>query len=193
MRITVVHAHPDPSSFSTALFHTVVDALRAHEIDAFDLYADGFMPAMSATERHGYHGESPMVDPLVQRYAQAVNLADALVFVYPTWWSGLPAMVKGWLEKVMVPGVAFGFDAAGKVEPRLQHVRRIAGVSTYGSSRWRVLLATDGGRRTLLRALRVSTGFSTRTTWLGLYGMDTITAGERQRFLVSVHEEFASW
>ena len=56
------------------------------------------------------------------------------MFVYPTWWSGLPAVLKGWLERVMVPGVGFTFDAqSGKVQPGLRHVRRIVGISTYGS------------------------------------------------------------
>ena len=193
MHITVVHAHPSPSSFNRAVFDTTVGALGRHDLDAFDLYADGYQPAMTAEERRAYHGDAPILDPLVERYAAAVNRADALVFVYPTWWSGVPAIMKGWLEKVMVPGVAFGFDATGRVEPRLQHVRRIAGVTTYGSAHWRVSLGADGGRRTLLRALRVSTGWRTRTTWLGLYGMDTATAGERQEFLGRVEREFSRW
>ena len=53
------------------------------------------------------------------------------MFVYPTWWSGLPAILKGWLERVMVPGVGFTFDSrTGKVKPGLTHVRRIVGIST---------------------------------------------------------------
>lgn len=193
MRIVVVHAHPNPSSFNRAVFDTAVGALERHEVQAFDLYADGFQPAMTAAERHAYHGDTPLLDPLAARYAAAVDTAEALVFVYPTWWSGMPAIMKGWLEKVMVPGIAFGFDAAGKVEPRLQHVSRIAGVTTYGSSRLQVALGADGGRRTIKRALRVSTGIRTRATWLGLYGMDRSTSGQREAFLAKVDQEFRSW
>ena len=140
MNIVVVHAHPSPTSFNRALFDVTVAALteRGHHVDAFDLYADGFQPAMTAAERHAYHGDIPVIDPLVATYSQAIDRAEAMVFVYPTWWSGLPAMMKGWLEKVMVPGIAFGFDEAGKVAPRLQHVNRIAGITTYGSPRWQV-------------------------------------------------------
>jgi len=196
MRIVVVHAHPSPSSFNKALFDTCVRVLREqrHEVDAFDLYADQFDPVMSAAERGAYHTAEPILDPLVRRYADAVDLAEALVFVYPTWWSSMPAMLKGWLEKVMVPGIAFGFDARGKVEPRLQHVRRIAGVTTYGSPRWLVTIGPDNGRRTLMRALRVSTGFlHTRTTWLGLYKMDTAQQPDREAFLRRVEKELSSW
>ena len=84
---------------------------------------------------------------------------DTLIFVYPTWWSGLPAMLKGWLERVMVPGVAFGFDPdSERVTPRLGHVRRIVGISTYGSPRAYVAAVNDNGRRTLTRALRLCCG-----------------------------------
>lgn len=196
MNIVVVHAHPSPTSFNRALFDVTVAALteRGHDVDAFDLYADGFQPALTAEEREAYHGDIPVVDPLVATYSQAIDRAEAMVFVYPTWWSGLPAMMKGWLEKSMVAGVAFGFDEkSGKVKPRLQHVRRIAGVTTYGSAPWHVKLLNDNGRRTLLRALRVSTGLRTKTTWLGLYRMDTSTPEQRTAFLAKVEREFRSW
>ena len=66
----------------------------------------------------------------------------------------------------MVPGVGFTFDEAGRVRPGLGHVRRIVGVSTYGSPRPAVALVNDNGRRTLTRALRMSCGLRVRTTWL---------------------------
>ena len=69
----------------------------------------------------------------------------------------------------MVPGVGFRFDErTGKVKPGLGHVRRIVGISTYGSPRSHVLAVNDNGRRILTRALRMSCGLRTRTTWLGL-------------------------
>ena len=193
MRVTVVHAHPAPTSFNHAVYRTVCDALSHHHVDAFDLYADGFQPAMTREEREAYHTAEPILDPLVRRYAAAVDAADSLVFVYPTWWAGLPAIAKGFLDKVLVPGVAFGFDASGKVEARMQHIRRLAGVTTYGSHRAAVALTTDGGRRTIMRALRTTTGLRTRSTWLGLYSMDSSTPEQRAAFLRRVEREFASW
>jgi putative NADPH-quinone reductase len=194
MEIVVVHAHPALQSFNRVLFDTVCESLRTrHSVSAFDLYTDGFQPAMSMQERRAYETDDPIRDPLVDRYADAVRRADAMVFVYPTWWSGMPAMMKGWLEKVMVPGVAFGFDDSGKVKPRMQHVRRLAGVTTYGSPRWGVAIGADGGRRIVRRALRLSTGLRTRTTWLGLYSMDTSTPEQREAFRERVAAEFSTW
>ncbi len=115
------------------------------------------------------------------------------MFVYPTWWSGLPAILKGWLERVMVPGVGFRFDErTHKVRPGLGQVRHIIGISTYGSPRSYVRLINDNGRRTLTRALRMSCGFRARPTWLGFYAIDTSTLAAREEFAARVEREMAA-
>ena len=142
---------------------------------------------MSAAERAAYHGERPILDPVVERYAELVRSAQLLVFVYPTWWSGLPAILKGWLDRVLVPGVAFEFhERTERVRPALGHVRRIVGVSTYGSPKTYVMAINDNGRRTLTRALRMCCGVRTRTSWLGLYSIDTSTDRQRAEFAARV-------
>jgi NAD(P)H dehydrogenase (quinone) len=184
----VVVAHPRPDGFAHELGRRAVGGLRAagHDVEVLDLYALGFRAAMSAAEREAYHGEEPLLDPMVAEHARLLGSARVLAFVYPTWWSGLPAVLKGWLERVMVPGVAFRFDELGKVRPALTGVEAIVGVSTYGSSWAYVRAINDNGRRTLTRALRMSCGPRTRTRWLGLYGMDTSTETQRADFAGSV-------
>ena len=194
MLVAVVVAHPSADSYCRYLASRAIGGLVAggHEVELLDLYADGFCVAMSAEERKAYHGDSPICDPLVARYAEIVQRAGALVFVYPTWWSTLPAILKGWLERVMVPGVAFCFDErTGKVEPALGNVRVIIGISTYGSPRSYVRLMNDNGRRILTRALRVSCGVRTRTRWLGLYAIDSSTEHQRAEFAASVERAMA--
>jgi putative NADPH-quinone reductase len=154
-----------------------------------DLERLGFRAAMSPDERAAYHGEDPILDPLVARHAELVGRATLLAFVYPTWWSGLPAILKGWLERVMVPGVGFRFDErSGKVRPGLTNVDTIVGVSTYGSRRAYVRAINDNGRRTLTRALRLSCGLRTRTRWIGMYGLDSSTAVQRAEFAAAVEQ-----
>jgi NAD(P)H dehydrogenase (quinone) len=186
VRVLVVQAHPDPNSFSAAQLHVVERALEAggHERRVLRLYELGFRAAMTAEERRAYHTPSPILDPQVAEHAADVRWAEALIFVYPTWWSGHPAILKGWLDRVLVQGVAFGFDPkTNKVRPLLGHVRHIVGISTYGSPRLYVRLISDAGRRTLVRALRHSCGLRTRTTWLGFYGLDGSTVEQRRAFL----------
>jgi putative NADPH-quinone reductase len=193
VRALVVVAHPCADSFCHVLAGRAVAGLRAagHEVTVLDLYAEGFRVAMSADERAAYHGEEPILDPMVRRHAGEVVAAEALVFVYPTWWSGLPAILKGWLERVLVPGVGFRFDEKGKVRPGLGRVRHLVGVSTYGSPRTYVRLINDNGRRTITRALRLSCGLRVRSHWHGLYAIDTSTEADRAEFAARVESRMA--
>ena len=189
MRVALILAHPNPDSFAHELARRARSGLVAggHDVTLVDLCALGFRAAMSEEERIAYHGDRPILDPLVQAHADLVRSVDTLVFVYPTWWSGLPAILKGWLERVLVPGVGFRFDErSGKVRPGLTDVRRLIGISTYGSPRWYVRLVNDNGRRTLMRALRLSCGWRTSRRWLGMYAIDTTTPAERDEFAAHV-------
>ena len=194
MRTLVLFAHPDPQSYGAALAEAVMRGLDAggHEARLVDLYAEGFDPVMSRADRVAYESEQAVVDAAVAAQAEHVRWAEAIVFVYPTWWAGLPAMVKGWLDRVLVPGVAFVLDErTRKVRPTLQHVRVVAGVSTYGSPRVYVGVLGDGGRRTINRALRLVCGRRTRTVWLGLYAMDRRTDAERRTFVAAVEHRMS--
>lgn len=194
MRVVVVLAHPDPNSFNHAIAAKACSTLEAagHTVTMLDLYADGFRTAMSPAERVAYHSDRPILDPMAERHAEMVKQADALVFIYPTWWSTLPAILKGWLERVMVPGVGFVFDEHHHVKRGLTQVHRIVGISTY-ETRWISVKAThDNGRRVLLRALRLNTASLTRRTWLGLYEMETRSDAQRAAFLKRVERTVRS-
>jgi putative NADPH-quinone reductase len=190
-QVLVVVAHPCHDSFTHAVARSAVEGLdrAGHRTDVIDLYADGFRTAMSLDERLAYETPEPILDDQVNRHVALLRAADTIVFVYPTWWSGLPAILKGWLERVTVPGVGFTFDErTDKVRPGLTHLRRIVGVSTYGSRRAYVLAVNDNGRRTLTRALRMAAGLRARTTWLGMYALDTSTAADRAEFIQRVRD-----
>lgn len=194
MKALVVVAHPCDDSFSHAAADRAVDGLTAagHTVDVIDLYAEGFRAAMSYEERIAYESGDPILDPQVAAHVELLQSAQILVFVYPTWWSSMPAILKGWLERIMVPGVGFRFDEkSGKVKPGLLHVKRIVGISTYGSPWLAVRLVNDNGRRMLTRSLRMSSGLRTRTEWFGLYGMDTVNAADRTAFLARVEQRMA--
>ncbi len=192
MKVLVVCAHPRGDSFTHAVADAAVRGCEraGHEVTVLDLYALGFRPAMTCAEHRAYHSDRPLLDPMTLEHAELVRAHQMLVFVYPTWWSSLPAILKGWLDRVMVQGVAFHFDGR-RLRPALTHVRRIVGIATYGSPWTLVKLLHDGGRRTLLRALRMSCGVRTATTWLGCYSIDTAGAAERAAFLDRVEHTMA--
>lgn len=191
MRALVVYAHPSPDSLTHALYATATAALASagHEVVGVDLYAEELVPAMDEAERRAYHSDHPILDPTVARHADLVRWADALVFVYPTWWMGVPAVLKGWLERVLVPGVALHVHpVTRRVVSDLGSIQRVVGITTYGSSWLAVRLVHDGGRRTVLRALRMLCGPRCRTSWLALYSIDRTTFDDRARFLARVEQ-----
>ena len=180
----IVHAHPSKDSFNQRLGATAADALSArNQVEFIDLYGIGFAAAMGKDELAAYRAGRPSLDPVVEHHADLVSRASTLVFVYPTWWMGLPGMLKGWLEHVMRPGVAFDYAESGKIKPSLRSVRRIIAITTYGSPRWRMTLLGDGGRRTLGRALRVNVPHRVDRVWLGMHSLDSSTAEQRETFV----------
>lgn len=193
MRAVLIVAHPHPDGLTHAIARRARSGLEAggHSVIVHDLYEEGFRAAMTAEERHAYHGDHPSLDPLVDEHIADLRQAEIVVFVYPTWWSSVPAVLKGWFERVMLPGVGFVFDATGKVRPGLTTVRRLVGISTYGSSWISVKAVNDNGRRTIMRAMRLSTGIRTRRTWLGLYSIDASNHARRTKFLDRVETTMA--
>ena len=194
MRALVVYAHPSPDSLTHALYEAATAALAAagHEVVGLDLYAEELAPAMSEAERRAYHSDQPIIDPTVARHAELVRWADTLVFVYPTWWMGLPAILKGWLERVLVPGVAFHLD------PATNRVVSDLGASDGSSAsrptdrrgRRSASCTTAAGGR-CCAALRMLCGRRCRTAWLALYSVDTATPGERDRFVARVEQRLS--
>ena len=192
MRVIVVLGHPSADSYCAAIFNEIVNSLRKkHQVTEIRLADEKFTTAMTSKERQAYETDSPLISDDTRRHAQLLVEAEALIFVYPTWWSGLPAQLKGWIERIFVLGVAFQFNKNNRIRPNLNNIRHIIGVSTYGSP-WRyVKLVNDNGRRTLTRALRASTGLRTRTMWHGIYELDTCTAEQREKFITDTAGKIA--
>lgn len=194
VRTVLVHAHPSSDSFSRRLRDTAERVLRAngHDVTVIDLYEEGFDPRMTREERLRYESDDPIVDPQVRRYADLVTEAEMLVFVYPTWWFGMPAILKGWIERVFVPGVSFVFDDANRPRPGLLRLRRLVGISTYGSTRGYMRFFNDAGRRVIRRSVSVlAPPLRVRTTWFGRYHMDVATPADRDAFVARVERGLA--
>ena len=188
MKVHVVHCHPDPDSFVAAARDRVMAGLAAggHEVRLLDLYADGFVPELSAWERE-HHLDDPSVKPDIATYAADLQWCEALVLVYPTWFSGQPGMLKGWIDRVWVQGVAYDLpEGANTIRPRLRNLRRIVVVTTHGSPKWMNVLQGEGGKRVVFRSLRMLCNRFARTTWLAFYGIDLADLDRRRAFLDKV-------
>lgn len=188
MKILVVYAHPVAESFGAALRDTVITTLtlRGHDVRLLDLYAMGFDPVMSGDERRGYN-DGPPADPALTPHIEALRWADGLILVYPTWWNAMPAILKGWFDRVWAVDVAFGNASdGGRIIPKMQHIRLLGIVTTGGASRWISWLMGQPGRRIIMRAIRALCSPRARTFFLSHYEMDASTPATRTAYLEKV-------
>jgi NAD(P)H dehydrogenase (quinone) len=191
-RVLVVYCHPNPESLVASARERAVAGARAagHDVHVIDLYADGFEPALSADERRAHL--EPGVSPELRHYADELTAAEVLVLVYPTWWSGQPAMLKGWFDRVWANGVAWELpEGARALRPRLRNLRRIVVVTTHGSSKLVNAVQGEPGKRTVSRALGLVCSRRARTTWCALYGVDVASEAKRAAFLERVERTLA--
>ena len=182
MRVMVLHAHPVKESFNHSLYSAVLETLKArgHQVDPVDLYAEGFDPVMSREGRLGYHDVPENVTPELKPYVDRLMAAEGLVIVHPVWNYGFPAILKGYFDRVFMPGVSFvleGGDGAdkGKLKPNLKHIRKVAFVTSYGGDRWRTWLMGDPPRRFAKRWGWVTFGGWLPPQYLALYDMNNVT------------------
>jgi NAD(P)H dehydrogenase (quinone) len=186
LRVLVLYAHPNPESFVAALHRNVLEALRGdgHDVDECDLYAEGFDPVLSREERLGYHAVPANRAP-VEDYVRRLERAEALVMVYPVWNFGFPAILKGYLDRVFLPGVSFRLEN-GLTVPNLKNIRHLIAVTTYGAPRHRAMLLGDPPRKLVKRVLRVLIAPLAKVRYLALHRMNTVTQAEREAFIAKV-------
>lgn len=187
-RALVLFAHPCPESFSASLHGEVVGKLAASgwDVDDCDLNAEGFDPVLSEAERRGYHDEPTNCRPVAE-YVERVRAADALVMVFPVWNFGYPAILKGFLDRVFLPGVSFRLED-GKVMPNLTKIRKLAAVTTYGGNRMRAMLVGDPPRKCVTRAVW-HVCRPEKMKYLALYDMNRASDDKRAAFLARVGRE----
>ncbi|MEU9862541.1 NAD(P)H-dependent oxidoreductase [Streptomyces sp. NPDC047971] len=132
MRVGVYLAHPRPGSFNHAVFEAVVGELRDRgcEVLAHDLCAEGFAPSLAADETRTVQPVPDAADPQVALHRAEVATLDAMVFVHPNWWGMPPAVLTGWVQRVLAPGVAYKLDTAEGEPAGLLHAGRALVLNT---------------------------------------------------------------
>ncbi|QQM30226.1 NAD(P)H-dependent oxidoreductase [Martelella lutilitoris] len=193
MRVLVLFSHPVETSFGAALHAQVVESLKkaGHEVDDCDLYAEGFQPVLTREERIGYHDYPENTAP-VEGYVERLRKAEALVIVTPVWNFGFPAMLKGYFDRVWLPGVSFALED-GKLTPTLRHIRKLAAVFTYGATPMRAFLAGNPPKKIVKRVLRAQIKLGAPVSFMAHYDMNNCTDKTRADFLAKVKAEMEAF
>lgn len=196
MRCLLVLAHPVPGSLSHALADRATATLQAggHEVTRLDLYAEGFDPVLSPAERRGYYARDGHPPALPDHAAQLAG-AQGLVLCFPTWWFGMPAILKGWFDRVWSPGLAFDHAPdGGTMRPRLHGLSRVAAITTLGGPWWADRLVM---RQPVRKALRYGTVLGcapgARFQMLSLYRAEVVQPARFEGFALRVEQALSRW
>ena len=188
MRVLYLYCHPLPESFHAAIRAEALAGLAegGHEVDLCDLYAEGFNPVMSEEERRRYHDTSRNQIG-IESYVARLRKAEALVLQFPTWCFGPPAMLKGFLDKVLAPGISFDMSDPQNIRPLLT-LKLVAGIVTYGRDRFRAIAMGDPPRKLVMRYLPRSAVRRARARYHALYHMNVASEARRKGFIADVRK-----
>ncbi|MCL1897521.1 MAG: NAD(P)H-dependent oxidoreductase [Micrococcales bacterium] len=182
-KVLVVLGHPDSLSYCAALFDAYIKAAKTagHQVETINLSAEQFDPVL----RHGFR-ERMAPDPVIQRSQELITWADHLVLIYPNWWSGIPALLSGWISRVFTPGVAFSYKAG--IMP-VKHLEGRAGtvILTSRSPAWTGgVIGSSVKRQIKTRVLGYCGIKPVRLVTLGNIGTKKDTPERRAAFLEKV-------
>lgn len=199
MRTLIVFNHPYEGSFCNAILDATILGLQAknEEIDIIHLDKDDFNPVMSNSDLKAFvlAGKEPekalmMLDKKVLDYKARLEKADHLVFIFPVWWMLMPALTKGFIDKVIFPGVAYKYTEKGEMKTRLWNLKRITVITTMatplnvyeefmGNALWKALLHGT------FEAIGID-----NCKWINFGRVKEVTTEQRKLWLESVEKYF---
>jgi NAD(P)H dehydrogenase (quinone) len=192
MKVLVVFSHPSTESLGFALFTRTIETLKSqgHEVQTLDLYRMGFDPVLSESEWTTYLSDTDKNIANVAEHVEKLQWAEGLVFVFPTFYYGVPAMLKGWFERVWLPGITFetAKESNQRPVPKMQDKQLITVITTCGSPRWWIFLIRDPVRSFFKRGLRPLFGRKCRYIWCQLYNLNHVDHEKGAIFLDHVEK-----
>ena len=175
-RVLIVFCHPAQDSLLAEMARRVETRLRdkGHEVDFIDLYALQFDPVMREEEWRAHRRTKRPEDGL-ETHVAALQAAQALVVIYPTWWFGMPAMLKGWFDRVWQAKVAFDVKDGVFQVHTMSHINRFAAISSHGSPKLFIdYIIGNPGRRVLSPGLELQLAPRSKFLWRAFYGVDSL-------------------
>lgn len=196
MYCLIVIAHPLSDSLCAAMAKRAIKSLQSpnHRVVVEDLYALEFEAAMYPAERQSYYN-GPYDSQLVEDRVEHLVNAEALVLVFPTWWFGFPAILKGWFDRVWAPGVAYDHASDfGPIKPRLTKMKRVFAITSLGAPWWvDKLILRQPVKRVLKTAIVGACTKHCRFQMATLYKSETLTDQRVAAFGERIESILAGW
>ena len=196
MRFLILFTHPSQQSYSAALLKTAKDSLikNGHQVKVIDLYKEKFDPVLNIEEWNSYLENTEKNILNLKKHIDLLRWAEGLIFIFPTWMYGPPAILKGWLERVWLPSVAFEISSGKQNIPtgKLKNISRLCVVTTSGSPRWWLWFIGNPGKSMLFKGYKILFNKYCKYKWLQLHDMNHTNYSDREQFLTKVSNYFSS-
>ncbi len=194
MKTVIVFNHPYEGSYCNAVLDSVTRGLRTanHDIDLIYLDKDGFNPVMTAEDLKAFRDKKP-IDPKVIEYKNRLEKADHVVFIFPIWWELMPAMMKGFIDKVIFPGVAYDYvnGSNTKMKPLLTNIKGVTVVTTMNTPRvlYRLVFG-NAVKKALMTGTFWKLGYKNRK-WISFNMVKQVSDEKRKLWLEQIEKTFA--
>jgi putative NADPH-quinone reductase len=174
----------------------VVETLEGvgHEVVVEDLYTDRFNPSLTVTERESYYSGS-YDRTAVAGEIERLLAAEAIVLLFPTWWFSMPAMLKGWFDRVWAPGIAYDHaDDFGPIKPRLGDLKKVLVVTSLGAPWWvDRLIMRRPVKKVIKIALLGACARNSKLTYLSLYNSEKLNERAVAKFRDKIRRALSGW
>lgn len=195
MKVVIIFNHPYDGSFCNAILQSVTNGLTKgnHQIDLIHLDKDNFNPVMTAGDLKGFRDKKP-IDPKVIEYNNRIKNADHLVFIFPIWWELMPAMTKGFIDKVIFPGVAYDYTNVSntRMTPLWNNIKGVTMITTMNTPNWLYwLLFGNAIKKAMVLGTFWKIGFKNRK-WISYNQVKMVSVDKRKKWLTELETKFAS-
>lgn len=193
MKVVIIFNHPYDGSYCNAILKSVTTGLERanHEIDLIHLDKEGFNPVTTAADLKAFIDGNP-VDPQVIAYKERLEKADQLIFIFPIWWELMPALTKGFVDKVITPGVAYEYsnDKKTRMRPRI-NIKGVTVITTMNTPKILYRLAFGNAiHRALIRGTFWKLGYKNRK-WINISMVKFVSDKKRKKWLKNIENRFA--
>lgn len=195
MRTVIVFNHPYKSSYCNAILESVSKGLQKanHEVDLMQLDNDNFNPRMSAADLKAFVDHTA-IDPQVIDYHNRLKKADHLIFIFPIWWDIMPAATKGFIDRVLSPGLAYDHHPRGfGLIPLLQNLKSITVITTMNKPA--ILYSLFIGnliRKVMIRSVFKTMGYK-NVRWISFTSVKRVSHEKRVKWLNSLESRFSKF